>query len=169
VDVISQHAYLQRAIAANAGHVGEDERIGSFLPGPVVLAAARDDAALDDAVLEETRSRSSRGVRRRRPGWSAPAALCARARNRNSARAAVDVSSLDGVLHALQPVARQVGEADVAPDVLPYKGVVAGEKRRRLESEICEDEATQLVHRVGEWRMRSLKLLSAGSAGCSRQ
>lgn len=65
----------------------------------------------------------------------------------------LDVVRVDGVLHDLQEVARQLGVRDVAPGVGHDEEVVARQRWRRgllgVRPEIGEDEPAELLHLVG--------------------
>ena len=60
------------------------------------------------------------------------------------------VTGIDGILHHLQPVTFEHGQdVDLARDVTPDQGLVAGQQRRRIGTEIGEDQARQLLDPIG--------------------
>ena len=59
------------------------------------------------------------------------------------------VGRVSCVLLALEPVARDLGDPDLADRVGPYEHVPRREHRNRLRSEVGVDEAADLPHRVG--------------------
>jgi hypothetical protein len=59
------------------------------------------------------------------------------------------VGGIERVLLALQPVAVEDRDADLAYAVWPHEDVPAREERRRRWPEISPDQPTQLLHRIG--------------------
>ena len=75
------------------------------------------------------------------------------------------VHRIGRVFHALQPVARDLDEADHAVDVIPYQAVPAREQRRRERPHVREDQAGQLFHRIRRDLHLLLKEAALGFAG----
>ena len=149
--VVDGHAPLRGGadLVADEEDVGEHDGV-ALRPVLAVLGEAELEPALDDAVLEGVeRDLHGLGLALRRGGDAIPDVV-----------AEVEVQPLrvdgvDGVLLALEPVARQVGDGDVADGVVVGQLLPAGEQRRGLRAHVREDESAELLHGVA----RDLHLL----------
>src|SRR5262249_53236883 len=74
---------------------------------------------------------------------------------------------VDGVLLALQPVARDHGGADLAEAILHHEQVPARQQRPRLRPEPGPDEAAELLDRIGGEldALREIMLAELGGLG----
>ncbi len=160
VRVVDGHPDLEAVLAVGADpqHRRKDEGVADP-PVVVLLRAALQDAALDDAVAEEVEA--DLHLVPRVPGRRAGAPLRAH-RRQVVAVQPLDVRGVDAVLHDLQPVAGYQRAPDVPQHAVPHEQVVAGQQRRGLGTEVGEDQPAELLHAKGP-RPRLLQLLRARS------
>src|SRR5438093_492043 len=149
VRVVHRHAELERP--AHSQYVWEQD----WMPDPprrIVLRCAEPHAPLDDPMGEHVEAdlqvMSDDALHhalatRVSPGGAAHDVLVV------AAVEPLGVDGVQGVLHALHPVAGDHRDADVAPDVVHHQKVPPRQQGSGLGAEVGEHEAAELLDRIG--------------------
>ena len=160
VGVVYRHPHLEARRPAQP--VRENDGVSDG-PLRVLLGRTLDDTLLDDAVVVEVEPDALVGF----AGYLVTVgdgALLLQHVAREVDVQPLGMHRIERVLHALEPVARELGHSYVPQDVVPDEQVPSRQQRRGRWPEVRPDQPAQLLHGVA----RNLDLFLEASVGMDR-